>query len=163
MKPRKERDGMAALQDSSIPITRPHLPPIERFQEVVADVFASRMLSNFAMYTPAPRGRRCRGPRPSHAAKRIELRHRARARVAGDGMPARGGDRPELHVLLDGQHPAMERARAGLRRRGPGDLLSRSGGSPPPDHEPDGRHRGRSYVRAPGRHRVTGRAGATTD
>jgi dTDP-4-amino-4,6-dideoxygalactose transaminase len=35
----------------SIPITRPHLPPMERFSEVVANLFASRQLSNFAKYT----------------------------------------------------------------------------------------------------------------
>jgi dTDP-4-amino-4,6-dideoxygalactose transaminase len=34
-----------------IPITRPHLPPMERFSEVIADLLATRMLSNFAKYT----------------------------------------------------------------------------------------------------------------
>jgi dTDP-4-amino-4,6-dideoxygalactose transaminase len=42
---------MDARPTASIPITRPHLPPIERFSEVVADLFSSRMLSNFAKYT----------------------------------------------------------------------------------------------------------------
>jgi hypothetical protein len=42
---------MDAGRAASIPITRPHLPPIERFSELVADLFASRMLSNFAKYT----------------------------------------------------------------------------------------------------------------
>ena len=42
---------MDARPTASIPITRPHLPPLERFSAVVADVFASRMLSNFAKYT----------------------------------------------------------------------------------------------------------------
>jgi hypothetical protein len=42
---------MDAGPTASIPITRPHLPPMERFSEVVADLFASRLLSNFAKYT----------------------------------------------------------------------------------------------------------------
>ncbi len=42
---------MAANHHSSIPITRPHLPPLEQFQEVVAELFETRMLSNFAKYT----------------------------------------------------------------------------------------------------------------
>jgi dTDP-4-amino-4,6-dideoxygalactose transaminase len=42
---------MAQVPSNPIPITRPHLPPIERFGEIVADVFATRMLSNFAKYT----------------------------------------------------------------------------------------------------------------
>jgi dTDP-4-amino-4,6-dideoxygalactose transaminase len=42
---------MDAGPTGSIPITRPHLPPIERFSEVVADLFDSRMMSNFAKYT----------------------------------------------------------------------------------------------------------------
>ena len=42
---------MEAGPTASIPITRPHLPPMERFFEIVADLFASRMLSNFAKYT----------------------------------------------------------------------------------------------------------------
>ena len=41
---------MDARPIASIPITRPHLPPVESFSEVVADLFASRMLSNFAKY-----------------------------------------------------------------------------------------------------------------
>src|SRR5262249_9141465 len=44
-------DGMDAGPTASIPITRPHLPPVERFSEVIADLFASRLLSNFAKYT----------------------------------------------------------------------------------------------------------------
>src|SRR6516165_12379067 len=43
-------DGMGAGPTASIPITRPHLPPMERFSEDVADLFASRLLSNFAKY-----------------------------------------------------------------------------------------------------------------
>jgi dTDP-4-amino-4,6-dideoxygalactose transaminase len=39
------------------PIMRPQLPPIEQFNEVVADVFATRMLSNFAKYTQLLEGR----------------------------------------------------------------------------------------------------------
>ncbi len=42
---------MAADTNASIPITRPHLPPVERFTEVVAEIFQSRMLSNFAKYS----------------------------------------------------------------------------------------------------------------
>ena len=42
---------MDAGPTASIPITRPHLPPMERFSEVVADLFASRLFSNFAKYT----------------------------------------------------------------------------------------------------------------
>ena len=38
---------MDAGPTASIPITRPHLPPMERFSEVVADLFASRLLSSF--------------------------------------------------------------------------------------------------------------------
>ena len=48
---------MAAQKTASIPITRPHLPPTEQFNEVVADVFATRMLSNFAKYTQFLEGR----------------------------------------------------------------------------------------------------------
>src|SRR4029077_20764328 len=44
-------NGMGAGPTASIPITRPHLPPLERFSELVAYLFASRMLSNFAKYT----------------------------------------------------------------------------------------------------------------
>jgi dTDP-4-amino-4,6-dideoxygalactose transaminase len=36
---------------AQIPFMRPHLPPMERFSEVIADLFATRMLSNFAKYT----------------------------------------------------------------------------------------------------------------
>lgn len=42
---------MAQHSTSRIPITRPHLPPIEQFTEVVAELFETRMLSNFAKYT----------------------------------------------------------------------------------------------------------------
>ena len=42
---------MDARLTVAIPITRPHLPPMDRFSEVVADLFTSRMLSNFAKYT----------------------------------------------------------------------------------------------------------------
>lgn len=42
---------MAADSSASIPITRPHPPPVERFTEVVAEIFQSRMLSNFAKYS----------------------------------------------------------------------------------------------------------------
>lgn len=42
---------MAAEPNASIPITRPHLPPLEQFTEVIADIFQTRMLSNFAKYT----------------------------------------------------------------------------------------------------------------
>ncbi len=48
---------MAAQPTDSIPITRPHLPPIEDFHEVVADLFETRMLSNFAKYTRLLEGR----------------------------------------------------------------------------------------------------------
>jgi dTDP-4-amino-4,6-dideoxygalactose transaminase len=41
---------MGSGPTASIPITRPPLPPMEHFSEVVADLFASRMLSNFAKY-----------------------------------------------------------------------------------------------------------------
>jgi dTDP-4-amino-4,6-dideoxygalactose transaminase len=34
-----------------VPITRPQLPPLERYSELVADVFSTRMLSNFGKYT----------------------------------------------------------------------------------------------------------------
>jgi dTDP-4-amino-4,6-dideoxygalactose transaminase len=36
---------------SLVPITRPLLPPVERFHEIIADIFESRMLSNFSKYT----------------------------------------------------------------------------------------------------------------
>jgi len=39
---------MDAGPTAAISITRLHLLPMERFSEVVADVFANRMLSNFA-------------------------------------------------------------------------------------------------------------------
>ena len=41
---------MAAGPTASIPIMRPHLPPLEQFTAVVADVFQTRMLFNFAKY-----------------------------------------------------------------------------------------------------------------
>jgi dTDP-4-amino-4,6-dideoxygalactose transaminase len=42
---------MAREQIGRIPIARPQLPPLERFAELVADVFETRMLSNFSKYT----------------------------------------------------------------------------------------------------------------
>lgn len=42
---------MAFDKDSSIPITRPELPHLELFSELVADIFESCMLSNFAKYS----------------------------------------------------------------------------------------------------------------
>ena len=41
---------MAAGPTAGIPIMRPHLPPLEQFTAVVADLFETRMLSNFARY-----------------------------------------------------------------------------------------------------------------
>jgi dTDP-4-amino-4,6-dideoxygalactose transaminase len=41
---------MAAGAIASIPIMRPHLPPQEHFAAVVAELFETRMLSNFAKY-----------------------------------------------------------------------------------------------------------------
>ena len=34
-----------------VPITRPQLPPLERFTEIVGEIFQTRMLSNFSKYT----------------------------------------------------------------------------------------------------------------
>jgi dTDP-4-amino-4,6-dideoxygalactose transaminase len=48
---------MAPHSTGRIPITRPHLPPIEQFTEVVAELFESRLLSNFAKYTRLLEGR----------------------------------------------------------------------------------------------------------
>lgn len=42
---------MDARRTDSIPITRPHLPPMDRFMEVVSELYTSRMLSNFAKYS----------------------------------------------------------------------------------------------------------------
>jgi dTDP-4-amino-4,6-dideoxygalactose transaminase len=42
---------MAQDSTGGIPITRPPLPPLGQFTEVVAEIFRSRMLSNFAKYT----------------------------------------------------------------------------------------------------------------
>src|SRR5262249_50170561 len=42
--------GMDAGTTASIPIMRPHLPPLEQFNAIVAEVFETRMLSNFAQY-----------------------------------------------------------------------------------------------------------------
>ena len=38
-------------RERKIPITRPHLPPVEHFTEVVAELFETRMLSNFSKYS----------------------------------------------------------------------------------------------------------------
>lgn len=42
---------MAADPNVVVPITRPHLPPLERFAELVAELFDTRMLSNFGKYS----------------------------------------------------------------------------------------------------------------
>jgi dTDP-4-amino-4,6-dideoxygalactose transaminase len=42
---------MAAKPTAAVPITRPQLPPLERYTEVVAELFHTRMLSNFGKYT----------------------------------------------------------------------------------------------------------------
>jgi dTDP-4-amino-4,6-dideoxygalactose transaminase len=42
---------MDAGPTAAIPITRPHLPSLERFSEVIAELFETRMLSNFAKYS----------------------------------------------------------------------------------------------------------------
>lgn len=42
---------MDAKTTFSIPITRPQLPPVEQFTEIVAEIFETRMLSNFAKYS----------------------------------------------------------------------------------------------------------------
>jgi dTDP-4-amino-4,6-dideoxygalactose transaminase len=41
---------MVQVRSSLIPITRPHLPPLEQFSAIVAELFETRMLSNFAKY-----------------------------------------------------------------------------------------------------------------
>jgi dTDP-4-amino-4,6-dideoxygalactose transaminase len=42
---------MDAQKTPLIPITRPPMPPVERFAELVSDLFQTRMLSNFGKYT----------------------------------------------------------------------------------------------------------------
>ncbi len=42
---------MAAGPTAPIPIMRPHLPPLEPFTAIVAELFETRRLSNFAKYT----------------------------------------------------------------------------------------------------------------
>jgi dTDP-4-amino-4,6-dideoxygalactose transaminase len=42
---------MATDKPCMVPITRPQLPPLERFSELVAELFETRMLSNFSKYT----------------------------------------------------------------------------------------------------------------
>jgi dTDP-4-amino-4,6-dideoxygalactose transaminase len=42
---------MAKDSKGAIPITRPLLPPLGEFTELVTEIFATRMLSNFAKYT----------------------------------------------------------------------------------------------------------------
>ena len=80
---------MDARPTVSIPITRPHLPPLERFSEVVADVFASRMLSNFAKYSRLLESRAATlldHPAPLCVS---ELRHRPDTGMAGAGVFSR--------------------------------------------------------------------------
>jgi dTDP-4-amino-4,6-dideoxygalactose transaminase len=42
---------MAVLPSAAVPIMRPHLPPLDQFAQLVAELFETRMLSNFGKYT----------------------------------------------------------------------------------------------------------------
>ena len=79
---------MDAGPTASIPITRPHLPPMERFSEVVADLFASRLLSNFAKYTGLLESRAA-AVLDHPTALRLELRHWPDAGMASPGVLSR--------------------------------------------------------------------------
>ena len=42
---------MAVHPSAAVPIMRPHLPPLDQFTQLVAELFETRMLSNFGKYT----------------------------------------------------------------------------------------------------------------
>ena len=42
---------MAVHPSAAVPIMRPHLPPLDQFAQLVAELFETRMLSNFGKYT----------------------------------------------------------------------------------------------------------------
>ena len=76
---------MGAGPTASIPITRPHLPPMEHFSEVVADLFASRLLSNFAKYMRLLESRAA-AVLDHPAPVCLELRNRPDAGMASPGV-----------------------------------------------------------------------------
>ena len=42
---------MAVHPSAAVPFMRPHLPPLDQFAQLVAELFETRMLSNFGKYT----------------------------------------------------------------------------------------------------------------